>query len=64
MTTPKLRQVVTNPDTCANCVYLAWGVEQGEDYCKKHGLSICWGVKKNQVCDDHERSPLKDPRGR
>jgi len=64
MATPATLRVVDvpEPDSCANCVSLRWGIEQGADRCAKRGHSIGWEVKHKRVCDDHERSDAEDPR--
>lgn len=61
MSAPNLRET-TEPDSCANCVFLGWGEEQGWDNCRKNGIMIYWPKKSKQVCDNHELSSLDDPR--
>jgi hypothetical protein len=50
------------PDSCTNCTYLTWGYDEGYDKCAVHGFGVYWENKTKQVCNDHERSFLMDPR--
>lgn len=62
MTAPSSLRSVAVPASCANCVHLDWSDEQGWDKCGKHGQLINWPMKSKQVCDDHDRSSMADPR--
>jgi len=61
MTTPTLSKI-KDPNSCSNCVSLRWGPEEGWDKCEKHGIGVYWADKAKQICSDHKRSNLKDPR--
>lgn len=50
------------PDCCANCKSLAWGDCEGWDRCSTHSIDISWWAKSEQICDDHRRSLIADPR--
>ena len=58
------RRKLEERDSCKNCDYRRWGPEEGWDKCEVTGDSIGWGDSDSQVCDDHKRTKLLDPRVR